>query len=237
MGRGAFLEHLRMGVTVQSTFMDGFEWVDVTVQKAFLKTFHFAADLVTFTEEILHGKLHFLCSDPILYNFLLVFQQAELAVMDLSIFPTIYQCFHCLQMADLIFKSRVLVFFCRNSVLVFAQLILILSVMHIQQCITVYFIAALKSFYYFKCQSNFDPCLKPSRLISWFLFVCCSWNQLFVELEFCHQLSTACKSFLPIFDSSMPEDYNYDGGRYHIETSNPNIIYKSMDWFLYDNGL
>ena len=111
MGRGAFLEHLRMGVTVQSTFMDGFEWVDVTVQKAFLKTFHFAADLVTFTEEILNGKLHFLCSDPILYNFLLVFQQAELAVMDLSIFPTIYQCFHCLQMADLIFKSRVLVFF------------------------------------------------------------------------------------------------------------------------------
>ena len=34
----------------------------------------------------------------------------------------------------------------------------------------------VKSFYYFQCQSSLDPCLKPSRLISWFLLVCCSWN-------------------------------------------------------------
>ena len=27
------------------------------------EVFHFPADLVTFTEEILNGKLHFLCSD------------------------------------------------------------------------------------------------------------------------------------------------------------------------------
>ena len=31
-------------------------------------------------------------------------------------------------------------------------------------------------------------------------------------------------------------DLFHDGGRYHIETS-PLICRKSMDWFVYDNGL
>ena len=35
------------------------------------EVFHFPADLVTFTEEIVNGKRHFLCSDvyPLVYPF------------------------------------------------------------------------------------------------------------------------------------------------------------------------
>ena len=56
-----------------------------------------------------------------------------------------------------------------------------------------------------------------------FKLVCSSMNLLKIIVKICYLPSNIIDLF-------------HDGGRYHIETS-PLICRKSMDWFVYDNGL
>ena len=50
----------------------------------------------------------------------------------------------------------------------------------------------------------------------------------------CQPISSQRSLFIPSEKIRKPFQ---DGGRYHIETSPLICVAKSMDWFLYDNGL